>query len=90
MFANVELLADLGERIAVPKDAVLRSGTRDIVFVRTTDGSFEPREVELGIELPEAWEINKGLAEGDDVLAAANFFVDAESKLKAALAGAKR
>ena len=90
MFANVELLADLGERIAVPKDAVLRSGTRDIVFVRTTDGSFEPREVELGIELPDAWEIHKGLAEGEDVLAAANFFVDAESKLKAALAGAKR
>jgi len=90
MFANVELASDLGTRIAVPKDAVLRSGTRDIVFIRTKDGSFEPREVELGLELPHAWEIRDGLAEGDDVLAAANFFVDAESKLKAALAGAKR
>ena len=90
MFANVELEADLGTRLAVPKDAVMRSGTRDIVFVRPSDGSFEPREVELGLELSEEWEIRKGLAEGEDVLAAANFFVDAESKLRAALAGAKR
>jgi len=90
MFASVELAADLGKRLSVPKDAVLRSGTRDIVFVRPPDGSFEPREVELGLELPEAWEIRKGLAEGEDVLAAANFFVDSESKLRAALAGAKR
>jgi Cu(I)/Ag(I) efflux system membrane fusion protein len=90
MFASVEMRSDLGPRIAVPKDAVLRSGTRDIVFVRPQDGSFEPREVELGLELEDAWEIRRGLAGGEDVLAAANFFVDAESKLKAALAGARR
>ena len=90
MFASVELDADLGKRLAVPKDAVMRSGTRDIVFVRPADGSFEPREVELGVELEDAWEIRKGLVEGEDVLAAANFFIDAESKLRAALAGAKR
>jgi RND family efflux transporter MFP subunit len=89
MFANVELHADLGKRLAVPKDAVLRSGTRNIVFISPTDGTFEPREVELGLELPDRWEIRKGLAEGDNVLAAANFFLDAESKLKAALALAK-
>jgi Cu(I)/Ag(I) efflux system membrane fusion protein len=90
MFASVELSFDLGQRIAVPKDAVLRSGTRDIVFVRPPDGSFEPREVELGVELEGSWEIRKGLADGDDVLAAANFFVDSESKLRAALALAKQ
>jgi membrane fusion protein, copper/silver efflux system len=89
MFANVELHADLGKHLAVPKDAVLRSGTRNIVFVSPTDGSFEPREVELGLELPDRWEIRKGLANGDKVLASANFFVDAESKLKAALTLAK-
>ena len=43
MFANVELHADLGTRLAVPKDAVLQSGTRNVVFVSPTDGSFEPR-----------------------------------------------
>jgi len=89
MFANVELHADLGTHLAVPKDSVLRSGTRNIVFVSPSDGAFEPREVELGLELPDRWEIRAGLAEGENVLAAANFFVDAESKLKAALAKAK-
>jgi RND family efflux transporter MFP subunit len=89
MFANVEFSAELGERLAVPKDAVLRSGTRNVVFVSSSDGAFEPREVELGLELPDRWEIRSGLAPGDNVLAAANFFVDAESKLKAALAEAK-
>jgi Cu(I)/Ag(I) efflux system membrane fusion protein len=90
MFTTVELTADLGMRIAVPKDAVLRSGTRDIVFVRPAAGSFEPREVKLGLELADAWEIREGLAAGEEVLSAANFFVDAESKLKAALAGTLR
>jgi RND family efflux transporter MFP subunit len=89
MFANVELHADLGKRLGVAKDAVLRSGTRNIVFVSPTDGSFEPREVELGLELPDRWEVRTGLAPGERVLASANFFVDAESKLKAALASAK-
>jgi Cu(I)/Ag(I) efflux system membrane fusion protein len=90
MFAEVKLRADLGTRIAVPKDAVLRSGTRDLVFVHPALGAFIPREVELGLELQDAWEIRSGLTEGEDVLAAANFFIDAESKLKAALAGARR
>ena len=89
MFANVEVRADLGRRLSVPKDAVLRSGARNIVFVSPTEGSFEPREVELGLELSDRWEITSGLKEGESVLAAANFFVDAESKLKSALAEAR-
>jgi Cu(I)/Ag(I) efflux system membrane fusion protein len=89
MFAEVELRADLGRRLSLPKDAVLRSGTRNIVFVSPKDGSFEPREVELGLELPDRWEITKGVVPGEGVLATANFFVDAESKLKAALALAR-
>ena len=89
MFAEVEISSDLGRRLSVPKEAVLRSGTRDVVFVSPEIGSFEPREVEVGLELPDRWEIRKGLAEGDNVLAAANFFIDAESKLKAALAKAR-
>ena len=89
MFANVEVRADLGRRLSVPTDAVLRSGARNIVFVSPTEGSFEPREVELGLELSDRWEITSGLKEGESVLAAANFFVDAESKLKSALAEAR-
>jgi Cu(I)/Ag(I) efflux system membrane fusion protein len=89
MFANVELHAALGPRLSVPKDAVLHSGTRNVVFVGSPEGTFTPREVALGLELPDRWEILSGLMPGDRVLATANFFVDAESKLKAALAEAK-
>lgn len=89
MFANVELRAELGKRLSVPKDAVLQSGKRNIVFVSAEDGAFEPREVELGLELSDRWEITKGIVPGEHVLAAANFFIDAESKLKAALAEAR-
>jgi Cu(I)/Ag(I) efflux system membrane fusion protein len=89
MFANVELAADLGNRLTVPKDAVIRTGTRDVVFVSPSSGAFDPREVELGLELPDRWEIRKGLAAGENVLAGASFFVDADSKLKSALAQAK-
>jgi Cu(I)/Ag(I) efflux system membrane fusion protein len=89
MFANVEVRADLGRRLSVPTDAVLRSGARNIVFVSPSEGSFEPREVELGLELSDRWEITKGLNDGESVLATANFFVDAESKLKSALAEAR-
>ena len=88
MFASVELTAGLGSRLSVPKDAVLRSGTRTVVFVSPEAGSFVPREVKLGLELPDRWEITEGLSAGEHVLAAANFFIDAESKLRSTLAEA--
>lgn len=86
MFAQVELTADLGRRLSVPKDAVLRSGMRDVVFVSPSESVFQPREVDLGLELPDRWEIRAGVREGETVLSSAGFFIDAESRLKSALA----
>jgi RND family efflux transporter MFP subunit len=86
MFADVELSADLGERLAVPDTAVMDTGTRSVVFVDKGDGFFEPREVRIGLRLPDHYEILDGLTEGERVLTSANFYVDSESKLKAALA----
>jgi len=88
MFAQAELRLDLGARLSVPKDAVLRSGTRDVVFVERGEGHFAPREVRLGLELADRYEVVDGLAAGDRVVSSAAFFVDAESKLSAALAAA--
>jgi membrane fusion protein, copper/silver efflux system len=85
MYAHVELESDLGDRLTVPESAVLSTGSRDIVFVAQGEGYFEPREVQVGLRLPDAVEILQGLAEGETVLASGNFFVDSESKLKAAL-----
>jgi RND family efflux transporter MFP subunit len=85
MFADVQLDADLGERLAIPDSAVLASGTRNIVFVAHADGLFEPREVRLGIRLPDQVEVLDGLAAGDTVVVSGNFLIDSESKLQAAL-----
>ncbi len=86
MYAEVALAADLGERTAVPASAVMDTGTRSIVFVDKGDGYFEPRDVRIGLRIPDSYEVLGGLEPGDKVLTSANFFVDSESKLKAALA----
>jgi RND family efflux transporter MFP subunit len=88
MFADARLTAELGIGLTVPKDAVLRTGERDLVFVSPTDGVFEPREVTLGRTLADRYEIVRGLALGESVLASAGFFVDSESRLKSALRSA--
>jgi RND family efflux transporter MFP subunit len=88
MFADVRLTSELGRGLTVPKDAVLRTGERDLVFVSPSDGVFEPREVTLGRTLADSYEIVRGVAAGENVLASAGFFVDSESRLKSALRSA--
>lgn len=88
MYAEVAIDSDLGERLAVPDSAVLSSGTRNVVFVAQGDGYFEPREVRLGVRLPDIVEVLEGVAEGERVVTSGTFFVDSESKLKSALEAA--
>lgn len=73
--------------LAVPESAVLDSGARQAVLVDKGDGRFEPREVKLGRRGGGYIEITDGLAEGEAVVTSANFLIDAESNLKAALKG---
>jgi RND family efflux transporter MFP subunit len=88
MFTQVELQASLGDRLTVPDGAVLSSGTRDIVFVAKGDGYFEPRQVRIGLRLPDAMEVLEGLSEGERVVTSGNFLIDSESRLKSALEAA--
>ena len=88
MFADVQLQSDLGERLTVPDTAIVASGTRNVVFVARGDGYFEPREVRVGLRLPDAVEILGGLVEEERVVTSGNFLIDSESKLKAALEAA--
>lgn len=90
MYAEVQIEAEVGEGLTVPESAVIETGTRSIVFVDRGDGLFEPREVEVGVRLADRYQILEGLAEGEKVLTSGNFFVDSESKLKAALAATTR
>ncbi|MBI5435769.1 MAG: efflux RND transporter periplasmic adaptor subunit [Nitrosomonadales bacterium] len=88
MFAQVEIpVPGKGKVLAVPVSAVIDSGTRQIVLVQLAEGRFEPREVRLGSRSDNYVEVLDGIAEGEQVVVAANFLIDAESNLKAALGG---
>ena len=76
-----------GPVLAVPEGAVLDSGMRQAVLVDKGEGRFEPREVKLGRRGGGYVEITEGLSEGEAVVTSANFLIDAESNLKAALKG---
>jgi Cu(I)/Ag(I) efflux system membrane fusion protein len=88
MFAEVELpLTNRGSVLTVPVSAVLDSGARQMVLVQLGEGRFEPREVRLGARGDNYVEVLSGLKNGEVVVTAANFLIDAESNLKAALGG---
>jgi membrane fusion protein, copper/silver efflux system len=85
MYANVELKVDYGMQLAVPRDAVLDAGTVQIVFVAREGGYFEPRKVSLGEQVGDQVIVLSGIKGGEQVVTSANFLVDSESQLKAAL-----
>lgn len=87
MYADVTLEKPLGRVLTVPDGAVLSTGTRAIVFVAKGEGRFEPRVVQTGAKVDGYYEIREGIAAGDEVVTQANFLIDSESRLKAALAG---
>lgn len=82
MFVNVEINADLGSRLAVPRDAVLDSGTTQRVFVDLGNGYFQPRTVKLGRQAEPYVEILAGLAAGDRIVTDGNFLLDSEARLQ--------
>jgi Cu(I)/Ag(I) efflux system membrane fusion protein len=85
MFADVTIHGKTREVLQVPDDAILESGTRNVVFVAQGEGTLVPREVSVGDHGSGAVEIRSGLKEGDVVVRGANFLVDSESRLKAAI-----
>jgi Cu(I)/Ag(I) efflux system membrane fusion protein len=89
MYGSVELLAHPAHEpvLAVSDSAVIDSGIRQIVLVQRGEGTFAPRSVRLGKRGEGYAEVLEGLAEGETVVTQANFLIDAESNLKAALGG---
>ena len=86
-FFGEVVLKGIGRKgLLVPRDAIMDSGTMRVAFVALGEGRFEPREVITGASLGEQVEILEGLKVGDDVVTRANFLVDSESRLRAALA----
>jgi Cu(I)/Ag(I) efflux system membrane fusion protein len=85
MFADVVLRRELGDALFVPESAVLKPGDRQLVFLDLGDGRLEPREIQTGARVEGGYAVLSGLAEGDKVVTSANFLIDSESSLKAAL-----
>jgi RND family efflux transporter MFP subunit len=89
MYVDVDVLAPSAEQLAVAQDAVLDTGTRQIVFVQEREGTFRPREVTLGPRMAGYYPVLDGLEEGERVVSSPNFLIDSESQFQAALEAMK-
>jgi RND family efflux transporter MFP subunit len=87
MYANAELKIDYGQRLAIPQEAVLDSGTEQIVFVALDGGYFEPRKVEIGDRVDNQVIVLSGLKAGERIVTSGNFMIDSESRLRSAASG---
>src|SRR2546422_3749291 len=85
MFVNVSLKVPMGNQLVIPASGVLQSGTRAIAFVEHSDGYIEPREVQLGSRVGDDLIVLKGLKAGEQIVISANFLIDSETQLQAAL-----
>jgi Cu(I)/Ag(I) efflux system membrane fusion protein len=82
MYTTIYFDAVLGEDVmVVPREAIVITGERNIVFVRDAEGMLQPREVVMGPAAADKVQILDGLTEGETIVASANFLVDAESRL---------
>jgi len=85
MYVNVDLGVPLGTQLVVPSSGVLQSGTRQIAFVDHGNGYLEPREIQTGLHVGDDFVVLKGLKAGERVVSSANFLIDSEAQLQAAL-----
>lgn len=83
MYLEAAIRVPLGDVLAVPKEAVIDTGLRRLVYVQTQKGHYAPREVSLGRETDEDYEVLDGLMEDDVVAASGQFLIDSESRLRA-------
>jgi Cu(I)/Ag(I) efflux system membrane fusion protein/cobalt-zinc-cadmium efflux system membrane fusion protein len=85
MYVNVVLQVPLGNQLVIPVSGVLQSGARQIVFVDRGAGYLEPRDVQLGPQAGNEYIVLKGLKAGERIVTSANFLIDSESQLQAAI-----
>ena len=85
MYGDAHLSYGLGNRPAVPESAVMQTGTHSYVFVAGAGDKISPVEVSIGTRSEGFFEVLSGVKPGDRVVTSANFLVDSESSLKAAL-----
>lgn len=87
MYADVTLNIGYGNRLVVPQEAVMDSGSEQLVYVSLGDGYFEPRKIQVGAKVDNKYVVISGLKAGERVVTSGNFLVDSESKLQSAAGG---
>ncbi len=88
MYANVTFNVPVARNaLAVPEEAVIRGGTRDLVVLERAPGTFQVAAVTLGRQGDGAWEVLEGVEEGDTIVVSAQFLIDSESNLTQAIRG---
>lgn len=86
MFANITIEGeDLGKKPVIPENAVIRSGVKDVVILSLGNGKFKPQEIQLGGYADGYYQVLNGLREGNTIVTSAQFLIDSESNLKAAI-----
>jgi membrane fusion protein, copper/silver efflux system len=83
MYGTIQIQVNRGSKLAVPEEAVLDSGTRQVVYVVRGEGMFEPRQVTLGPKVGGYYEVVEGLALDERIATSGTFLLDSESKLMA-------
>ena len=88
MYVDVNIKSSVSlDALVVPEQAVIRTGTRDVVVVSRGGGYFKPVDVKLGVLAGGYYQILSGLQDGETIVTSSQFLIDSESNLKAALAG---
>jgi Cu(I)/Ag(I) efflux system membrane fusion protein len=87
MYSNVRIRAEERPNVlAIPVEAVIRSGTRTLAVVALGEGRFAPREIQIGLDSGDGWlEVREGLEEGTLIVTSSQFLIDSESRLQAAI-----
>lgn len=82
MYGEISIFKSLGKGIKIPSSAVLFKGEKNIVWIKTGENTFEPKEVKLGDKIGDYYQIISGLKENDEIVVSGSFLLDSESELK--------
>ncbi len=85
MFVNVDLQIPMGRQIVVPATAVFQAGTQQLAFLYSGGGRIDPRNIVVGPQVGNQYIVLKGLKPGERIVTSANFLIDSESQLQAAV-----
>jgi Cu(I)/Ag(I) efflux system membrane fusion protein len=78
----LEIVAEGGDLLAVPNEAIIETGGTQVVYVQQAGGRYAPREIKTGLRGELFTQVIEGLTAGEQVVTIGSFFIDAEHKLK--------